>query len=746
MRGILTTFFAAAMMLAAITPASGTPVLSDDFNDGQRSLFWGSASLGAGSSVSETGGSLQMNIPDTATGGLSFTTAVGVVYVPNCTLVGDFDVQVDYQLTTIPSGVFFNHGLLGFAATGTAGFGGVARNYYPGIGDSYLLSGGGRVPTADVSGKLRLQRIGATAQGYYDVGGVWTDISAPVAYSTEPVRLLLAMTESLDTVQNMQGSFDNFVVNQGTLSCPVNQLCGDGTVQPDLGETCEDGNEIVGDGCCACRAEPLPSAPDVAGEWQLNVTCADGGAAWVRPLTLTQTPGTGAATVAATACGTFASDGQVREVATCNSGPYPAQVCGDVFAYHPSDETTFSPLASASGSCGTLARITSESRFNGTITADGTNRAVQIAGVQDLRSVDLFNLGALDPCATAAGNFCTFEMRRNVATAANPTIEPLAGVTISFEQVTQDTVVVVTPETTAAATVPPNFQVLGVGSTPLYFDISTLSGGFTGAIQVCLPYVDSELNFQVDRLQIGHEEGGTFVDKTIRPIDTVNKRVCASVTGFSQFMLFVNTQCGNGHLDAGEQCDDGNLSNGDCCTSVCTHTIPLEFTCSPALATKASLALKKDPAEAKNALKWKWTGVDAFNVAELGAPDVTTPLSLCVYDHDGPVLSALAPAGGTCAGTPCWQVDVGKGKVKYTDKDLTPDGLSKIQGKSGLAGKGKLAVQGKGANLSMSALSLTLPVRARLIRSDTPACWEATFSLPGNVKKNDAAQFKAKSD
>ena len=54
--------------------------------------------------------------------------------------------------------------------------------------------------------------------------------------------------------------------------------------------------------------------------------------------------------------------------------------------------------------------------------------------------------------------------------------------------------------------------------------------------------------------------------------------------------------------------------------------------------------------------------------------------------------------------------------------------------------------KGKGANLSLpQSPALTLPVRARLIRGDgTPACWEATFS--SHVSKNDAVQFKAKSD
>ena len=31
------------------------------------------------------------------------------------------------------------------------------------------------------------------------------------------------------------------------------------------------------------------------------------------------------------------------------------------------------------------------------------------------------------------------------------------------------------------------------------------------------------------------------------------------------------TQCGNGHIDSGEQCDDGNTIDTDACTSTCQN-------------------------------------------------------------------------------------------------------------------------------------------------------------------------------
>jgi hypothetical protein len=63
---------------------------------------------------------------------------------------------------------------------------------------------------------------------------------------------------------------------------------------------------------------------------------------------------------------------------------------------------------------------------------------------------------------------------------------------------------------------------------------------------------------------------------------------------------------------------------------------------------------------------------------------------------------------------------------------------------TGQVGHAKMTVNGKGPNLHMPTLGLTLPVRAQLRRSDAQTCWEATYD--GNVKKNDGSTFKVKSD
>ena len=62
--------------------------------------------------------------------------------------------------------------------------------------------------------------------------------------------------------------------------------------------------------------------------------------------------------------------------------------------------------------------------------------------------------------------------------------------------------------------------------------------------------------------------------------------------------------------------------------------------------------------------------------------------------------------------------------------------------KSGTAGNAQIIVKGRGSQLDMPALPVTLPVRAQLIGSNG-TCFEATYSTP---TRNESDQFTAKSD
>ena len=72
--------------------------------------------------------------------------------------------------------------------------------------------------------------------------------------------------------------------------------------------------------------------------------------------------------------------------------------------------------------------------------------------------------------------------------------------------------------------------------------------------------------------------------------------------------------------------------------------------------------------------------------------------------------------GGTCAGKPCWKATATG--FKYTNKDLTPNGVKTMQLKAGTDGKATVKVKGQGGNLGMPALPLAPTVTVQLKSSD----------------------------
>lgn len=241
--------------------------------------------------------------------------------------------------------------------------------------------------------------------------------------------------------------------------------------------------------------------------------------------------------------------------------------------------------------------------------------------------------------------------------------------------------------------------------------------------------------------------------------------------------------CGDSTTGPGEQCDDGNLVNGDCCTSTCLNEAPhpcsdsdactagdacafgacvpgLPVTCDPCeicdhaigctlpvapgcQSSAGALSLKSNADPAKEKLSWKWVSAAQVDKIDYGTPLTGTSLTLCLIDqrNAGPTLelSATVPPGGLCGGVACWRESATK--LDYADKAASQHGIQKVQLKAGAAGKARIAVKGGGVHLGAPGVPLTIPVTARLIRSDGPQCWEATFTSPS---RNEMGQFKAK--
>src|SRR4029077_5215187 len=111
----------------------------------------------------------------------------------------------------------------------------------------------------------------------------------------------------------------------------------------------------------------------------------------------------------------------------------------------------------------------------------------------------------------------------------------------------------------------------------------------------------------------------------------------------------------------------------------------------PVAAGAAALTLRNRDGETKDTLAWKWGKGAATDLTDFGDPTTTTRYDLCLYDGTSTfVAGAAAPAGGTCAGRPCWRAK--SGGYRFTQKDLVPNGLGSLDLKSGVAGKARIVL------------------------------------------------------
>ncbi len=216
---------------------------------------------------------------------------------------------------------------------------------------------------------------------------------------------------------------------------------------------------------------------------------------------------------------------------------------------------------------------------------------------------------------------------------------------------------------------------------------------------------------------------------------------------------------------AGAPCpDDGSLCTDDTCdgAGACVHAaapVGPGLCRVPTTARKAQLQINDKPLDSKDGLGWKWTKGAATTAGDFGDPIGSHAYALCVYDDFGGtpslLLSAAIPPGGTCGTQPCWKglgSPAGASGFKYKDNAGTAGGVTGILLKPGIAGKAKVTLKGKGANLVLpgenahAALPLATPVAARVqLRAANGECWEAVYA-PGGVVKNQGDKLNLKSE
>ena len=164
------------------------------------------------------------------------------------------------------------------------------------------------------------------------------------------------------------------------------------------------------------------------------------------------------------------------------------------------------------------------------------------------------------------------------------------------------------------------------------------------------------------------------------------------------------------------------------------------------LALKGSIQLTNSADDTKDSAKWKWAVGAMTTLADFRDPvNGAAEYRFCLYDGSGrsqPLLASAILAGGTCGTKPCWKATGTKG-FSMANKLALPDGITKIKLGAGLAGKAKVQLTAKGANVPMPSLPLVLPVTAQLLIHDSvgTTCFQTTYTV---TTVNDGLKFKAK--
>jgi TolB protein len=170
-----------------VKPLGGSPIeisklrapFLDTFDAGVPDRFWNPHQDGTGAQTSAQNGQLVMSISADATQGGTFNRIDGG-WLSACQLVGDFDVQADYQLVQWPAA----NGVQVTLDASNLGVGPFreSQTYGESYGSFIPPTGAQSIPTSESAGRLRVQRQGDTATTSYQTSaGGWAPIqSGPV--------------------------------------------------------------------------------------------------------------------------------------------------------------------------------------------------------------------------------------------------------------------------------------------------------------------------------------------------------------------------------------------------------------------------------------------------------------------------------------------------------------------------------------------------------------------------------------
>jgi WD40-like Beta Propeller Repeat len=193
--------------------------LLDTFDSG-GSRFWQPWQFGTGATNSEATGKLTTTLAaDSAQGGQY--DDIEAHWGASCRLVGDFDVQVDYQLLEWPTANGVQAEFGSFDATNQQFMAIRESQTYGEQYSSWIPPAAMSQPTSELAGTLRLQREGSTAVVSHLSGGNWMPVaSGPTTTTSAMIALGATSTMNRFSHQEVKIAWDNFRINSGTISCP----------------------------------------------------------------------------------------------------------------------------------------------------------------------------------------------------------------------------------------------------------------------------------------------------------------------------------------------------------------------------------------------------------------------------------------------------------------------------------------------------------------------------------------------
>jgi acid phosphatase type 7 len=151
-------------------------------------------------------------------------------------------------------------------------------------------------------------------------------------------------------------------------------------------------------------------------------------------------------------------------------------------------------------------------------------------------------------------------------------------------------------------------------------------------------------------------------------------------------------------------------------------------------APRSLLKLHDRSPDDRDELVWKWLRGAATPV-ELGDPTVSADYGFCVYDQNGPVVTAQIAASASR-----WSAPDSR-SFAYDDPSGNTRSITDVLLKGSVDTHTKLVVRGRGAKLQPAAGMLALPVVAQLVNSDSGVCWESRYNA---AIANSGTVFKAK--